>query len=80
LGWWPYSAELGDLRVNVCKTKQLTNMRSANKGIIEGLTTALELTLDSAIEYIAEGELVEVTPKSIRMAKKVGWDKKGNKA
>ncbi|KAJ1454730.1 P-loop containing nucleoside triphosphate hydrolase protein [Pelagophyceae sp. CCMP2097] len=70
----------GDLRVNVCKTKQLTNMRSANKGIIEGLTTALELTLDSAIEYIAEGELVEVTPKSIRMAKKVGWDKKGNKA
>jgi len=50
----------GDLRVNVCKLKQLTNMRSANKGIVEGLSPPLELTLDSAVEYINQDELVEV--------------------
>merc|ERR1719183_258789 len=67
----------GDLRVNVCKQKQLTNMRSATKGIVEGLSPPLELTLDSAVEYISEEELVEVTPESIRMAKQRGWDAKG---
>ena len=71
----------GDLRVNVCKQKQLTNMRSATKGIVEGLSPPLELTLDSAVEYISEEELVEVTPESIRMAKQRGWNdkKKGKK-
>lgn len=69
----------GDLRVNVCKQKQLTNMRSANKGIVEGLSPPIELTLDSAVEYIQNDEIVEVTPDSIRMAKKPGWDKKGKK-
>ena len=71
----------GDLRVNVCKQKQLTNMRSATKGIVEGLSPPLELTLDSAVEYISEEELVEVTPESIRMAKQRGWNdkKKGGK-
>lgn len=66
----------GDLRVNVCKTKALTNMRSAGKDKDEGLKVPLELTLDSAVEYIADDELVEVTPESIRMCKKKGWDKK----
>jgi GTP-binding protein len=65
----------GDLRVNVCKQKQLTNMRSATKGIVEGLTPPLELTLDSAVEYISQEELVEVTPESIRMAKQRGLKK-----
>jgi len=71
----------GDLRVNVCKQKQLTNMRSATKGIVEGLSPPLELTLDSAVEYISEEEFVEVTPESIRMAKQRGWNdkKKGKK-
>merc|ERR1719247_1812788 len=66
----------GDLRVNVCKQKQLTNMRSATKGIVEGVSPPLELTLDSAVEYISEEELVEVTPESIRMAKQRGWNDK----
>ena len=52
-------------------------MRSATKGIVEGLSPPLELTLDSAVEYITNEELVEVTPESIRMCKKPGWDKKG---
>ena len=69
----------GDLRVNVCKQKQLTNMRSATKGIVEGLSPPLELTLDSAVEYISEEELVEVTPESIRMAKQRGWNDKNKK-
>ena len=59
----------GDLRVNVCKLKQLTNMRSATKGIVIGLSPPLELTLDSAVEYISAEEHVEVTPVSIRMSK-----------
>jgi len=67
----------GDLRVNICKLKQLTNMRSATKGIVEGLSPPLELTLDGAVEYITAEEHVEVTPQSIRMAKRAGWDKKG---
>mmetsp|Transcript_16364 Transcript_16364/g.53272 ORF Transcript_16364/g.53272 Transcript_16364/m.53272 type:complete len:661 (+) Transcript_16364:57-2039(+) len=69
----------GDLRVNVCKQKQLTNMRSANKGIVEGLSPPLELTLDSAVEYISNDEIVEVTPNAIRMAKRPGWDNKNKK-
>ena len=51
-------------------------MRSANKGIVEGLSPPMELTLDSAVEYIAADELVEVTPGFIRMAKRPGWDGK----
>ena len=67
----------GDLRVNVCKQKQLTNMRSATKGIVEGVVPPLEMNLDIAIEYINADELVEVTPECIRMLKRPGWDTKG---
>lgn len=66
----------GDLKVNVCKMKALTNMRSATKEKTEGIQTPLELSLDSAVEYIADDELVEVTPESIRMTKRPGWDKR----
>lgn len=59
----------GDLEVNVCKAKALTNMRSANKGITVGLTAAIAMSLDSCVEYIAADELLEVTPTSLRMAK-----------
>jgi GTP-binding protein len=54
-------------------------MRSATKGVVEALSPPVELTLDSAIEYIMADEIIEVTPKSIRMAKRAGWDKKGKK-
>uniref|UniRef100_A0A0G4GHK8 Tr-type G domain-containing protein n=1 Tax=Chromera velia CCMP2878 TaxID=1169474 RepID=A0A0G4GHK8_9ALVE len=59
-----------DLRVNICKEKRLTNMRSATKEAYEGIATPLELTLDSAVEYIDPDEILEVTPNSIRMLKK----------
>jgi len=59
----------GDLEVNVCKTKALTNMRSANKGITTGLVTAIEMSLDSCVEYLAVDEILEVTPTKFRMSK-----------
>eukprot|EP01035_Chromulina_nebulosa_P021649 gene21649-28013_t len=52
----------GDLAVNVCKTKQLTNMRAAGSDDTVKLTPPLELNLDIAVEYIQDDELVEVTP------------------
>lgn len=66
----------GDLKVNICKMKALTNMRSATKEKTEGVQVPLELSLDAAVEYIADDELVEVTPESIRMCKLPGWEKR----
>ena len=60
-----------DLEVNVCKMKQLTNMRSSNSDIGVRLTPYTEMSLDRAIEYIGPDELVEVTPKNIRMRKRI---------
>jgi GTP-binding protein len=60
-----------DLDVNVIREKKLTNMRAstADEGI--RLVPARELSLEQALEFIAEDELVEVTPKSIRLRKRV---------
>ena len=60
-----------DLEVNVCKRKHLTNMRSAGADEALRLVPVRELTLEQAIEYVADDELVEVTPRAIRMRKKV---------
>jgi GTP-binding protein len=64
-------AKDNDLVVNVAKAKQLTNMRaaSADKGII--LAPPVTFTLEEALEYIEDDELVEVTPKSIRLRKRL---------
>jgi GTP-binding protein len=59
----------GDLAVNVCKMKQLTNMRAAGSDDTIKLTPPMELNLDIAVEYIQDDELVEVTPTKIRMMK-----------
>lgn len=59
----------GDLEVNVCKTKALTNMRSATKGITVGITAPIDLSLDACVEYIAVDELLEITPTKFRMSK-----------
>jgi GTP-binding protein len=60
-----------DLDVNPLKTKQLTNIRAAGKDDAVKLTTPRMLRLEEAIAYIADDELVEVTPKSIRMRKRL---------
>ena len=59
-----------DLEVNPLKGKKLTNMRASGKDEAVTLTTPTRLTLEQAIAYINDDELVEVTPKSIRMRKR----------
>jgi GTP-binding protein len=61
----------GDLNVNVCKNKKLTNVRSAGADDALNLTPPRKLTLEDALEYIGEDELVEITPKNIRLRKKI---------
>jgi len=60
-----------DLDVNVCKKKHLTNIRSANADDAIRLVPPIRFSLEQAMEYIAEDELVEVTPAAIRMRKKI---------
>ena len=60
-----------DLVVNPIKGKQLTNIRAAGKDEAVTLTPPIQLTLESAIEFIADDELVEITPKSIRLRKRL---------
>jgi GTP-binding protein len=59
-----------DLNVNACKTKKLTNIRASGKDDAVVLISVLPLTLERAIQFIRDDELVEVTPKSIRLRKK----------
>jgi len=60
-----------DLVVNVTKEKQLTNMRASGTDENIILTPPVKLTLEQALEFIDEDELVEVTPQSIRLRKKL---------
>ena len=60
-----------DLEVNVCKRKHLTNIRSSTADDALRLDAPRVLSLDDAIEYISDDELVEVTPKTFRLRKKV---------
>ena len=65
------NARAGDIVVNVCKKKHVTNMRASGSDEALRLTPAVTLSLEQCLEFIAEDELVEVTPKSIRMRKKI---------
>ena len=61
----------GDITVNPCKRKQLTNMRSKASDEMITLTPPIKLTIEYALEFIEDDELVEFTPKSIRLRKKL---------
>ncbi|TSC82281.1 MAG: GTP-binding protein [Parcubacteria group bacterium Gr01-1014_20] len=63
------NAKAGDIAVNICKTKQLTNFRGKNEGLQDQLEVPLTLTLEDALSYIGDDEMVEVTPKSVRIRK-----------
>jgi GTP-binding protein len=65
------NARGNDMNVNCCRAKQLTNIRSAGADEKTVLTPPMQLTLEKAMEYISEDELVEVSPKYIRLRKKV---------
>jgi GTP-binding protein len=60
-----------DLVVNPCKEKKQTNMRSSTADMAITLTPHRQMSLEQAIEYVEEDEFVEVTPKSLRLRKKV---------
>ncbi len=61
----------GDIVVNVCKKKQMTNMRSAASDDALRLTPPKTMSLEQALEFIADDEYLEVTPSSIRIRKKI---------
>jgi len=61
----------GDLTVNVCKKRHVTNVRSSFREIDERLTPPREMSLDEAIEYMSDDELLEVTPKSLHIRKRI---------
>ena len=60
-----------DIPVNVCRTKELSNMRSKNDGSAEHFDTPHIMGLEAALEYIGDDELVEVTPKNVRIRKRI---------
>ncbi len=61
----------GDLPVNVCRAKKLTNMRSSTEDIMVRLTPAVILSLEQALDFLADDELLEVTPKNLRLRKQL---------
>jgi GTP-binding protein len=61
----------GDLNINIAKKKQLTNVRAARAEILVSLTPARRMSLDECIEYLAEDELLEVTPENFRIRKRI---------
>lgn len=58
-----------DIAVNICKTKKLTNMRTATADVMVTLQCPREMKLEDSLEYIADDELVEITPENIRIRK-----------
>ena len=60
-----------DMTVNVCKRKQLTNMRAAGSDEATRLTPPKNMSLEQCLEFLADDELLEVTPKSLRMRKAI---------
>lgn len=60
-----------DISVNAVREKKLTNFRSQGEGVAAGLTPATKLSLERSIEYIAADEFVEVTPKNLRLRKRI---------
>ena len=63
------NAKDDDIEVNICRTKELTNFRTKNFGVQEGLEVPRLMSLEDAMDYIGEDELVEITPNNIRIRK-----------
>ena len=59
----------GDIEINVCKEKKLTNIRSSTSDIAKRLNATVRLSLEDTLAFIADDELVEVTPRSLRLRK-----------
>ncbi len=64
------NAKEGDVLVHVAREKQLTNFRAKNEGLADFLEVPVQMSLEDALDYIDDEELVEITPQSIRIRKK----------
>jgi len=64
------NAKEGDVMVHVAREKQLTNFRAKNEGLADQLEVPVTLSLEDALDYISDDELVEITPQNIRIRKK----------
>ena len=60
-----------DVALNVCKQKQKTNFRAAGVDDAPNLSPPIEMSIERALEFIAEDELIEVTPESLRLRKRI---------
>lgn len=69
----------GDLKVNVCKKKAVTNMRASGTDNKTPLVEPIIMGLDEALEYIVDDEMVEVTPVSVRIRKRPAAKRPGQK-
>ena len=58
-----------DMEINICKAKQVTNIRSAGADVLDSLQSPIQMTLERALEYIGPDEMLEVTPDSMRLRK-----------
>lgn len=65
------NAKAEDLDVNPCKEKKLNNIRSKGEGVVAGLEPPRDLSLEQAIEYLGDDELLEVTPENLRIRKAI---------
>jgi GTP-binding protein len=74
------NAKEGDVMVHVAREKQLTNFRAKNEGLQAQLEVPITLSLEDALDYIDEEEMVEITPKNIRIRKKYLSDNDRKKA
>ncbi len=74
------NAKAGDIPVNACRARELTNFRAKNEGLSDQLEVPLTLTLEDALNYIGDDELVEVTPTNVRIRKKLLTDNERRKA
>jgi GTP-binding protein len=74
------NAKEGDVMVHVAREKQLTNFRAKNEGLLDQLEVPITLTLEDALDYIDDEEMVEITPKSVRIRKKYLTDNERRKA
>ena len=60
----------GDIPINVCREKKLTNMRSSTADIAQRLSPPVRLSLEEALDFISNDELLEITPQTYRMRKR----------
>ena len=65
------NARAEDVAVNVCKRKQMSNVRASGSDDAQRLVPPVNMSLENCMEFIGDDELVEITPKSLRIRKRI---------